>query len=60
MKSAQNTRFFWPENGPAPPEDIGGIPGYEHFLEAINYPLSEEHAELLNWYGSKTFDPDFF
>jgi len=43
-----------------PSEDIGGIPGYEHFLEAINYPLSEEHAELLNWYGSKTFDPDFF
>lgn len=43
-----------------PPEDIGGIPGYEDFLDAIQDPKSEEHKELLEWYGSDDFDPDFF
>ncbi len=43
-----------------PPEDIGGIPGYEDFLEAISNPENEEHQEMLDWYGSDDFDPDFF
>ncbi|MFC1524025.1 plasmid pRiA4b ORF-3 family protein [Thermodesulfobacteriota bacterium] len=43
-----------------PPEDIGGPPGYEDFLAALQDPQSEEHAEMLEWYGSDPFDPDFF
>ena len=43
-----------------PPEDIGGVPGYENFLEVMNDPQSEDYAEMLRWYGSETFDPDFF
>ena len=34
-----------------PPEDIGGFPGYENFLEAVAGPIHEEHEELMEWYG---------
>jgi hypothetical protein len=40
-----------------PPEDIGGIPGYEDFLAALRNPESEENAEVIEWYGSD-YDPD--
>ena len=40
-----------------PPEDVGGAPGFEMFLEAINDPGHEEHDHLLDWYG-KPFDPN--
>ncbi len=43
-----------------PPEDIGGPPGYEDFLAAISDPESEEYGEMRDWYGSDTFEPDFF
>lgn len=43
-----------------PPENIGGPPGYEDFLAAINDPESKESAEMLDWYGSDDFDPDYF
>lgn len=43
--------------GKCPPEDIGGFPGYEHFLEAIADPEHPEHEELKSWYGD-TFDPN--
>lgn len=42
-----------------PPEDVGGIPGYEDFLEAINDPKHPEHEEYLEWIGGE-FDPDAF
>jgi hypothetical protein len=42
-----------------PPEDIGGIPGYEDLLEAIKNPNHPEHAEHLEWVGDD-FDPDAF
>ena len=38
-----------------PPEDVGGVPGFENFLEAIDDPTHEEHEEVLEWYG-KSFD----
>jgi hypothetical protein len=34
-----------------PPEDIGGFPGFEMFLEAISDTAHPEHAELLDWHG---------
>ena len=43
-----------------PPEDIGGIPGYEDFLEALADPESEEREEMLQWYGSDHFAPEYF
>ncbi len=41
----------------APPEDIGGIPGFEHFLGAICDPRHPDHGRVLQWYG-RPFDPD--
>ena len=32
-----------------PPEDVGGPPGFEMFLEAITNPTHEEHDQLLEW-----------
>ena len=42
--------------GRCPPEDVGGPPGYEEFLEAMADPAHERHAELCEWFGA-TFDP---
>ncbi len=40
-----------------PPEDVGGIWGYEEFLEAISDPAHPEHDEMLEWVGGD-FDPE--
>jgi hypothetical protein len=42
-----------------PPEDVGGIWGYETFLEAIRDPKHEEHDSYLTWIGG-AFDPEAF
>jgi hypothetical protein len=42
-----------------PPEDVGGVPGYELFLEAIRNRRHPEHAEMLEWAGG-SFDPEAF
>ncbi len=42
-----------------PPEDCGGVGGYEEFLEAIRDPEHEEHDEYLEWIGGE-FDPEAF
>lgn len=42
-----------------PPEDCGGIWGYEHFLEAIRDPKHEEHEHMLWWIGG-SFDSEAF
>jgi len=42
-----------------PPEDIGGVYGYENFLQAIKDPNHEEHESYLEWIN-KDFDPEFF
>jgi hypothetical protein len=41
----------------APPEDVGGIPGYYEFLEAVSKPRHREHKRMLKWYGGP-YDPD--
>lgn len=43
--------------GRTPPEDVGGPPGYEHFLEAINDPSHDDHDEMREWYLGEGFDP---
>jgi hypothetical protein len=42
-----------------PPEDCGGIWGYQHFLEVIMDPTHEEHEGMLEWVGGD-FDPEYF
>jgi len=42
-----------------PPEDCGGIWGYQDFLEAIKDPKNPEHDEMLEWVGGE-FDPEYF
>ncbi|WP_243357983.1 plasmid pRiA4b ORF-3 family protein [Fundidesulfovibrio terrae] len=41
-----------------PPEDVGGIYGYDDFLEAISDPKHESHADYKTWI--KKFDPENF
>jgi len=41
----------------APPEDVGGIPGFEEFLDAMTNPRHRGHQRLTKWYGG-SFDPD--
>jgi hypothetical protein len=43
----------------APPEDCGGVPGYEWLLEILQDPEHEEHQEMLDWTGGG-FDPEAF
>lgn len=42
-----------------PPEDIGGVGGYEDFLQALNDPDHAEHEDYLEWIGDD-FDPEEF
>lgn len=42
-----------------PPEDCGGVWGYEGFLEAIADPRHPEHESSLEWIGG-AFDPEAF
>jgi hypothetical protein len=41
-----------------PPEDVGGTPGYEEYLEAMADPDHERHDEFMGWRGP--FDPEAF
>ncbi len=42
-----------------PPEDVGGMSGYKHFLAVLRNARHEEHNELLTWAGGG-FDPGAF
>ena len=42
-----------------PPEDCGGIWGYENLLEALRNPDHPEHDDMLEWIGGR-FDPESF
>jgi hypothetical protein len=42
-----------------PPEDVGGIWGYDTFVEAIKNPEHDEHDDYLQWIGGM-FDPEAF
>lgn len=43
--------------GACPPDDVGGPPGYEAFLEAIGDPGHPDHADMIAWLGTDRFDP---
>lgn len=42
-----------------PPEDVGGVWGYDEFLDAIQNEDHPEHATYCEWIGD-TFDPEAF
>lgn len=42
-----------------PPEDCGGVPGYERLFQIVDDPEHPEHDEMLEWLG-KDFDPERF
>lgn len=42
-----------------PPEDVGGVSGYERFLEIMADKTHLEYAETKRWCGGH-FDPDWF
>ncbi|WP_245517709.1 plasmid pRiA4b ORF-3 family protein [Methylorubrum sp. Q1] len=41
----------------APPEDVGGVPGYEEFVRAMTHPRHREHKAMLTWHGGP-YDPE--
>ncbi|WP_443701900.1 plasmid pRiA4b ORF-3 family protein [Prevotella sp.] len=42
-----------------PPEDVGGVYGYEHLLEVLDNPKSPEYMMMKNWV-SPNFNPKKF
>lgn len=42
-----------------PPEDCGGVCGYEAFLLAIRNPKHPDHKEMRQWFGGP-FNPEAF
>jgi len=43
----------------SPPEDIGGVHGYAHFLDVIQDDSHEQNKDMLDWVGG-AFDPESF
>lgn len=43
----------------APPEDVGGMPGFEDFVNAMEDEEHPSHEEFLEWYG-EYYDSSFF
>ena len=39
-----------------PPEDVGGVSGYEEFLEAIFDPTHEDYEQFVRWAGGHFHD----
>lgn len=46
--------------GACPPEDVGGVPGYQHFLAVMQDPSNPEHGDFCAWIGAKSFDSGLF
>lgn len=47
----------------APPDDCGGIWGYEHLKEVLQNPEDPEHQDMRDWLNMKDneeFDPKYF
>jgi hypothetical protein len=42
-----------------PPEDVGGPPGYEEFLQVLADPDHDEYEQYMTWSGGN-FDPEAF
>ncbi len=65
-KTIEDYEFIYPiileGEGACPPEDVGGLGGYEEFLIAWNDPKHPEHESMHQWGESqhyREFDIDF-
>jgi hypothetical protein len=45
--------------GSQPPEDVGGVWGYQDFLDVVRDPRHPEHEDMVEWIGGE-FDPQAF
>ena len=61
-KGEQQCVKFVKGQGACPPEDCGGVTGYEHLLEILQKKQKDaEEKEELRWYGiRRNYDPDAF
>ena len=41
-----------------PPEDVGGLPGFYDFLEAMEDAAHPEHVAVRDWMGGEWFEPE--
>jgi len=65
----EESRYFNPElraelacfegERACPPEDVGGVPGYFEFCNALKDPSHEEHESYMEWSGGG-FDSEQF
>ncbi len=51
LRTAQRYAMCLAGENACPPEDVGGVPGFYEFLEAIADPAHEEHDSMLEWCG---------
>lgn len=60
LRSARGARYPLCVDGAraCPPEDVGGVSGYQEYLEVLANPEHEEHDSYLHWRGR--FDPEDF
>lgn len=42
-----------------PPEDVGGVDGYEHFLEVINNPSHVDYEKYMEW-SDNSYDSEYY
>lgn len=42
--------------GRCPPDDSGGAPGFDHMLECLADPDSDERADYVDWLGAEVWD----
>lgn len=61
VKTLRNADITAPQlmagEGDAPPEDVGGPGGFEHFLAAISDPFNEECLDALKWGEAQGYAP---
>lgn len=43
-----------------PPEDCGGVWGYEALLKVLSDPKHEQYEDMQEWVGDDDFDPEAF
>ena len=63
VKFVEPKNTFYPKcirgNRNTPPEDCGGVWGFEEFKEIMGDRKHSEHKEMKKWYGGM-YDEDFF
>ena len=61
VKTLRNADVTAPQlmagEGDAPPEDVGGPVGFEHFLVTISDPFNEERLDALKWGEAQGYAP---